>query len=333
MKHFWLITILLMPVIVYGQGTIESTNIEFKMRKNNTDRIILNSGPDFLFPLPPIIRMNDVFGTGRILMLGNSLENLNYPEFTLTSKVEVDSTYTVFNLKNELSGGTWGLGMGSYHEQGQNLNTFDITLDNESKLSIDEEGDVYIQNFKRNPSVTFRPLLIDYSGKIIAPSTDQTHTYSIQFSEFEASEGDGSDKEIIRLGVGYGFVQHKGDITDTGELIAPIHLPNGVRIKAINVSYINEASDTSTGNRYRISVHRAPRRPNNQSQLITNWNNLPVGGQSGPNPFGALVTTFHQILFDPSIQVISLVDLYTLVVRCENCSEQYLRSIDISYSY
>lgn len=316
-----------LPILGFGQQEIESTNVEFKMMKNGTDRIILNSGPPFLFPLPPYIQLNDIFGKPRITIAGNDFYKYNNPYISLTGNVELDSTYTMFKLNNELGGGSWGLGLGSYWP---NNNSFDITLNKESKFSIREDGNVYIDNLSENGT---RPLFVDNSGRILAKG-QFTAKVVIPYSEFTARDGDGALVKIVTPGENIDFVQHKGDITDEGELVAAINLPNQALVHDISICFINEASTTNVGSRFQIAFDesRIQQRLTNSQNNIP-FHTIPIGGQIQFNAFGNNIDVACTSFDVFNIRTNYATFMYNVIVKCEDCSNQYIRSVSVSYSH
>lgn len=330
MKYISVFLILFTAVISSAQQTIESTNAEFKMKQGNTDRIIMNSGPNVFFQFPASININDIFGDSRISLIGNDFIKFRNPNVLLTGNIELDSTYTLFRLRNELHSGTWGIGLGAYREFSNNLNSFNITLEDEPVLQIDEDGDVFIESLK-SQSGELRPLYVDNDGKISDfPVTRDD--YRILYSEFTANDGDASEVEIVRLGrtPGFGYVRHDGNFSDEGELVAPIHIPDGSRISRLLISYVNKADADEL---YQIQVLQAPIQPSASTTIFSNWRDIPVGGEilpaSGFLPERVNGAT-HSIALDMEIDTFSFI--YSLIVRCENCSEQYLRSVSILYT-
>lgn len=196
-----------------AQQTIESTNGQITMKFNGTEKITMNSGPPFFIQLPSSITLKDISGNSRITLLGNELINDKVPKVFLTGAIDVDTSITYVSMLNSLHGGTCGLGLGSYQKAGQNLNTFDITLNDEPQVRLDEEGSVFLES-EKFPAAELRPLYVDSDGKITSISVN---SHTIHYSEFTAN--DGGDVEIVRPGstFGFGYVRHQGNISDEGE--------------------------------------------------------------------------------------------------------------------
>jgi len=313
-----------------AQPSIESNSNDIRMKQGTSDRIIINSGTvSFPFSTSPILGVNDIVGDRRISLVGNQFFNFGNPEISLTGNLENGEDNTLLKLRNELHSGTWGLGLSAYRNGIQDLNSFHITLQDQPVLDINEDGDVSIESLKSQSGV-LRPLFVNDQGEI-STRVGQIFDHRIQYSQFTASDGDGSDVEIVRLGRGFGYVRYQSGLfsDDSGELVAPLQLPNGSNITRVSVSFINEADVDEL---YEISIHRAPIQPNGGSIVSTNWRTIPVGGSIIVNQLGPDTVTgsTHSINYDIDINTFSF--LYSVVVRCENCSEQYLRSVTVVHT-
>ena len=326
-QYFLLMIIWVMCSGLTAQQTIESTNGQITMKFNDTEKITMNSGPPFFIFLPSSITLKDIFGNSRITLFGNELVNDKVPNVVLTGEIDVDTSITYVRMLNSLHGGTWGLGLGSYQQAGQNLNTFDITLNDEPQVRVDEDGSVFLES-EKFPAPGLRPLYVDSNGKI---SSMSVNSHIIHYSEFTANDGDGGDVEIVRPGstFGFGYVRHKGNISDEGELVAPIHLPDGSIITRISLSYINEADEDEP---YELILLEGPIQPNGSSSSDP-VHDIPVGGEiipaNGFNPEMVRGAT-HSIEVNQEINNFS--NLYSLIIRCDNCSEQYLRACRLTYT-
>lgn len=212
-----------------------------------------------------------------------------------------------------------------------------FTILSAPKLTITHIGNVRIANmFGSN----FGQLFASPDGEISVLEGEQVHT--VHYAQFRPSsfedgvEGalddavDGEFIEIVQPIDEVEFVRHQ---KDEGVLSAPIHIPRGAIITKLKVYYINLASDDTASNRFEVCIERAFSDANFVFQDRTPWLELPVDGNLFTGSFGDNVVIATRELDVAPISVNFSNAYYNVIVRCKECSDQYIRAVDVVYKF
>ncbi len=154
--------------------------------------------------------------------------------------------------------------------------------------------------------------------------------YTVHFAHFRPSDVDGEFVEIVQPIDEVEFVRHQ---SSEGELSAPLHLPKGAIITKMKAYYINEASDNSFDNTFEICIERARSNANFIFQDRSPWLQLLKGGNLFFTEFGDWVNIATAELEVTPIRMDYSSNYYNVIVRCKDCSDQYIRAVDIVYEF
>ncbi len=239
--------------------------------------------------------------------------------------------YMTFRPSPSVLQGYWGVWYNSAFDVDfgtfKSLSKIHLSTNLDDKLSIYPDGSVYIKSLS---GVGTRKVYASMFGQLSAPAED--HRMFIGYSDFRANDADGEHMEVVQSQNGVEFVQHQGDFGDDGVLVAPINLRSNVKLKKMEVSYINRASNNNAGNRYEICIQYGKKIPDNNQVTLdrTTWTNLDKGGAIIPST-SEIFEIKRELIDFPDI-VTTSDRIYSILVKCEDCNLQYLRGVMLTYS-
>ncbi len=199
-----------------------------------------------------------------------------------------------------------------------------ITIEEDPKVSIDQSGNVTIKNLRGFPNSIPRPVSVDFAGDLSAFTGRRSCV--IPCNSFVANDADGEFTEIVNPVGTTQFIKH---LSSSGELSAPISLPLGVIIIQFQFYFVNLSSVSD----FEFAVYRTPFIPTSNEAL-----ERVSGRMTFPQAGSFSSATANQMEMAEGIVNHAPIEieedyLYSLVVKCEDCSNQYLRSVHLLYKY
>ena len=202
-----------------------------------------------------------------------------------------------------------------------NTGSVNITVHGDPKLTIKQDGSVIIKTLQGLPDSGPRPVTAHPAGNLDA--NPSLLSYTIPCTSLIANDQDGEFTTIVNPVGNVQFIQHTAN---SGELFAPIRLPNDVTILLATVYYVNHGA-SSAG----FSILKEPFTPAiDQSPInVTGFVSLPPAGSfSGSNGINmaSKVVTLNNHLFSSDV-------LFGIEIYCSDCSKLFIRSVKILYQY
>lgn len=202
-----------------------------------------------------------------------------------------------------------------------------ISMLEDPKLSIDQQGNVIIKNLQGFSNSIPRPVTASFSGDLSAHTGFNAIT--VPCNTFVANDRDGEFTQMVNPAGTVQFIQH---ISDAGELAAPITLPLGVSISRVEIYYVNQHPDVNADD-YRIAIFKSPFIPlsGDVPERVSGWITLPTdgaftGSSTNHMDMGVVTSNLAPISIEEDF-------VYSLIVKCEDCSNQFLRSVNVNYIY
>ncbi len=209
-------------------------------------------------------------------------------------------------------------------EFGVTNNWGDVTFSflNVPKLRITQSGDIQLSKLIGS---NFGQIYASPEGKLSKLEGEQIHT--VHYAYFRPSEEDGEFVEIVQPVDEVEFVKFNGS---TGVLSAPIQLQRGAIITKFKVYYVNESNAQET---FKVHIQRATSDAISINQAVSPALDLPVDGNFFSTNFtdGVIIAT-RELSVAP-IRIDHSSFFYNVIVECTDCSDQYIRAIDIIYEF
>lgn len=203
-----------------------------------------------------------------------------------------------------------------------------ITIKDDPKLTIDQDGNVIIKNLQGLPNSLSRPVTVGPAGDF---SAVVTHYTTIPCNSFIANDQDGEYTEIVNPAGTVQFIQHTAS---SGELSAPISLPVGVRLWNVKIYYVNESTATTGAN---VRILRAPFiQLSDEGVLnVSGFKALPQAGSFTSSNGNNQTMDMGSVEYDLAHlnEYIDDFSLYSVNINCSDCSKLFIRSVELSYIY
>lgn len=193
---------------------------------------------------------------------------------------------------------------------------------NVPKLTITQSGHVQLSKLIGS---NFGQMYASPEGKLSKLEGEQIHT--VHFASFRPSDEDGEFVKIVQPVDSVEFVKFNGN---AGELSAPIQLERGAIITKFKVYYVNESNAQET---FAAHIQRATSDATSINQAVSPSLDLEVDGNFFETEFIDGVNVVSRELSITPIKVDYSSFFYNVIVECTDCSDQYIRAIDIIYEF
>lgn len=202
-----------------------------------------------------------------------------------------------------------------------NSGSVNITVHGDPKLTVKQNGSVIIKTLQGLPDSGPRPVTAHPAGNLDA--NPSLLSYTIPCNSLIANDQDGEFTKIVNEVGNVQFIQHTAS---SGELFAPIRLPNDVTMLLATVYYVNLGPSNA-----RFSILQEPFTPAiDQTPInITGLVSLPAAGSfAGTNGINMAseVVSLSNYQFPSD-------GLLGIEIYCSDCSNLFIRSVEILYQY